>query len=190
MSNTKTTITVTHRKEITVMAKRYQGDTPDADPVLRRTVAVDLLDEIDQAWSQLESGDVHGEDKHDLAMRIEHLQQRAVEAIIEEAGPQSEEGRRAELADLATWRTDDDYATDPDQPPQPGRVALPAAEHGEDPIERARRAVEHLDAARAAQTQSRQAQPGHTTQLSAAHTEEATRRLPTTDGLGPREPGW
>ncbi len=61
---------------------------------------------------------------------------------------------------------------------------------GEDPIERARRAVEHLDAARAQQTQPRQVQAWHTQQLSTQHADAATRSLPASDGLGPREPGW
>jgi hypothetical protein len=60
---------------------------------------------------------------------------------------------------------------------------------GADPIERDCRAIEHLDAARAQQTQSRQAQAGHTEQLSTQHPDEATRSRPTSDGLGPREPG-
>jgi hypothetical protein len=61
---------------------------------------------------------------------------------------------------------------------------------GADPIERARRAIAHLDAARAQQTQSRQAHAGHTQQLSTRHADEATRSLFTSDGLGPREAGW
>jgi hypothetical protein len=61
---------------------------------------------------------------------------------------------------------------------------------GEGPIERARRAIERLDAARPQQTQSRQAPAGHAQQLSTQHADAATRSLPTSDGLGPREPGW
>jgi hypothetical protein len=61
---------------------------------------------------------------------------------------------------------------------------------GEDPIERARRAIEHLDAARAQQTQSRHTQARHTQQLSTQHADKDTHSLPTSDGLGPQEPGW
>lgn len=61
---------------------------------------------------------------------------------------------------------------------------------GEDPIERGRRAIEHLNAARAQQTQSRQAQAGHSQKLSSQYADEGTRSLPTSGGLGPWEPGW
>lgn len=44
------------------------------DPVLWGPVAADLLDELDQARAQLEAGDIPSEREHELAQRIEHLE--------------------------------------------------------------------------------------------------------------------
>ena len=299
--------------------------TPGGDPVL----AADLLDELDQTRARLESGDVHDEDRPHLAELIEQLSERAAEAIIAEAGPQSDQGRKNELADLAAGGGDDGYtptaqelaerrassiseqentalaigwehdqpeaqrrgwgaatgpdtqggnptyptagavdnapATSDDEPdltteqwlgaPTPNEAARDAsrdaqadassrelaelfntpdeeppgksgtadavasadeavqanshrvaeelddrepAAHisdapelaeadagtGEDPIKRARRAIEHLTAGRAQQAQARQAQASHGQQLSAQHADEGTRSQHSSDGFG------
>jgi hypothetical protein len=103
----------------------------------------------------------------------------------------------------AVWNLgarDADDRTDHATQWNPGRGSLHISEpdskddaaggRGEGLIERARRPIEHLDAARAQQTQSRQVQAWHTQQLSTQHADAATRSLPTSDRLGRREPGW
>lgn len=69
----------------------------------------DNKDRNQQTRGRIESAGIQDEDRHHLAERVEHLSERAAEAIIAEAGPQSDQVRKDELADLAAWRSDDGY---------------------------------------------------------------------------------